>query len=113
MGYYPQRAFVSRLAPEAADHDKESYVTFSGFLNAGLPTAAIPINIQPASAEFTALHEGTQGKMFQGFTSCSGVVEGFLLTLSGTDERYVVRGRSPFFYGQGQHAELVLVKADR
>lgn len=106
-GYYPQRAFVSRLSPTAADNDKEGYVAHPGF------PSGIPINIQPASPEFIALHEGVQGKMFRGFTSSSGVVEGFLLTLSGTSQRYVVRGRDAYFYGLGQHAELTLVKDDR
>lgn len=113
MGYYPQKAFVSRLNPTATNNDIENYVTFSGFGVVGARTAAIPINVQPATAEFTALHEGQQGKMFNGFTTASDVVEGHRLTVSGTGEIYTVRGRQAFNYGMGQHYELVLVRGHR
>ncbi len=106
-GYYPQHAYVARLTADSDSTSHESFVAHPGFPD------GIRINVQPASPEFTALHEGIQGKMFQGFTTASGVVEGFKLTMSGTGEEYIVRGRKPYFYGRGQHAELVLVAKDR
>lgn len=98
-------AFVSRLEKNPSNYQKESYVTFSG----GFP-GGIPINIQIAGAMFTSLHEGVQGKMFIGFTTASGVVEGHKLTISGTTDEYVVKGRAAYELPAGAHYELTLVK---
>lgn len=107
-------AFVSRLQKNSTDNDKEAYVTHSGFRGPGqIPTSAIKINIQPASAELTVLTEGVVGKTFKAFTTVSGVVEGMRLTVSGTGQQFKVTGREVFDYGVNTHYELVLVKADR
>lgn len=108
-------AFVARLTGDAADADKETYTTYSGFTaSSGVATAAIRINIQPASAEITALTEGVMGKIFTGFTNASGVVEGMQLTASGTGEQYFVRGREVHDNGiLPRHYELTLSKDRR
>lgn len=109
-----KRVFVSRLRKNVSDSDKEAYVTHSGFRGpGGIATAAIKINIQPASAELTVLSEGSIGKTFKGFTLASGVVEGMRLTQSGTLQQYKVIGREVFDYGVNIHYELVLTKDDR
>ena len=108
-------AFISRLEKNASDNDKEQYTTFSGFAGpGGIATAAVKMNIQPANAETTVLVDGVFGKIFNGFTSASGVVEGMLVTVSGTNDSYIVRGRQPHNYGiLPAHYELVLSKDDR
>ncbi len=108
-------AFVGRLSPDASDSDKETFTTYSGFVAAsGVATAAIRINIQPASAETTALVDGVIGKIFTGYTSASGVVEGMQLTMSGTGEQYFVRGREAHDNGiLPRHYELTLSKDRR
>ncbi|TXG76782.1 hypothetical protein E6Q11_04070 [Candidatus Dojkabacteria bacterium] len=103
-------AFVSALSPESGD--KESFTTFSGFMFAGTQSAAIRVNIQPASPELTAISEGEVFKTYKAFTTASGVIEGMLLTVSGTNELFRVRGREAFGYGAGQHYELTLVKSN-
>jgi len=106
--------FVSRLE-KRSDVDKERYVTFSGFAGPGqIATAAIRMNIQPASAEQQVLVDGVFGKTFVGFTVSSGVVEGMQLTVSGTGAQYFVRGREVHDNGiLPAHYELVLTKDKR
>ena len=77
------------------------------------PLHYVLLNIQPASPEITAISEGEAFKTFKAFTRASGVVEGMRLTVSGTSETYIVRGRERFDYGVEEHYELVLGKADR
>jgi hypothetical protein len=98
--------FVSRLEKNNPVTDKEIYVTHSGFGG----TAAIKINIQPASPELTAIAEGEMFKTYKAFTLASGVVETMRLTVSGTNDVYVVRGREVFDYGANTHYELTLIR---
>lgn len=108
-------AFVSRLEKTPSDIDKERYVTHSGYLGPGqIPTAAVRINIQPASAETQVLVDGVFGKTYTAFTSSSGVIEGMQLTISGTGQQYFVRGREVHDNGiLPEHYELVLTKDKR
>lgn len=96
-------AFVSALANNNPGTDQETFV---------LTGASIRVNIQPASAELTAMADGEMFKTYKAFTTSSGVIEGMLLTVSGTNTTYRVRGREAFDYGMGQHYELTLVKSD-
>ena len=108
-------AFVSRLEHNPSDRDKEGYTTFSGFAGPGsIATAAIRLNIQPASAEQTVLYDGIVGKTYRAFTSVSGVVEGMQLTVSGTSDKYLVRGREVHDNGiLPKHYQLVLTRDKR
>lgn len=110
--FLDKTVFVSALSKNNPSSDKETFVTFSGFWSGGNATAAVKVNIQPASPELTAISEGEVFKTYKAFTSTSGVVEGMLLTVSGTTSVYRVRGREAFDYGQGKHYELTLVKSD-
>ena len=101
---------VERLTPNASNTSKEQYTAHSGFLYAGVTSAAIQANLQPANAEKTVLAEGILGKTFTMFTRASGVVEGFRLTQSGTSSKFVVRGREYYDYGVENHAELIVVR---
>lgn len=103
-------AFVSRLARNVPGTDKETFVAHSGFMFGGNRSAAISINIQPAGAELTAMAEGDMFKTYKAFTTASGVIETMRLTVSGTSETFIVRGRETYLYGSGQHVELTLVK---
>lgn len=107
--------FVSRLEKDSSDVDQEAFTTFSGFNGPGqIATAAVRMNIQPASAETTVLVDGVFGKTFNGYTSSSGVVEGMKLTVSGTGEIYLVRGREIHENGiLPSHYELVLTRDQR
>jgi len=106
--------FVARLAKKT-DVDKEEYTTYSGFAGPGqIATAAVRINIQPASAETTVLVDGAFGKTHKAYTSSSGVVEGMRLTVSGTGREYYVRGREAHENGiLPSHYELVLTRDKR
>lgn len=108
-------AFVARLNPTASNANRERYVTHSGFVGpAGIATAAIRCNIQPASAEKTVLVDGVFGKTFKCFTTASGVVEGMKLTVSGTGQEYLVRGREIHENGiLPSHYELILTRSER
>ena len=105
-------AIVSILVSNNPSTDKETYTTFSGFMYGGVQASAVPINIQPASPELTAISEGETFKTFKAFTTASGVVEGMIVTISGTNDVYRVRGREVYDYGAGQHYELTLAKGD-
>lgn len=78
---------VKYLLPDAADSDKEGYVSNAALSN-------VRINIQPASEQTIALVEGVLGQTFIAFTTQSGIAEGNYLTVSGTSDNYVVRGIS-------------------
>lgn len=106
--------FVARLTRDGSDADKEAYTTFSGFVGPQQEaTAAVKMNIQPASPQLTALTEGVVGKTYRAFTRSSGVVEQMQLTVSGTNERYMVQGREVYDYGVDTHYELILSKGER
>lgn len=110
--FFDKVAFVSALRVDNPVSDQETFITYSGFQYGGVTSAAIQVNIQPASAELTAMSEGEMFKTYKAFTSASGVVEGMLLTVSGTGELYRVRGREAFPYRMGAHYELTLVKSN-
>ena len=102
--FFDKTAIVSRLIRDDPITDQETFRpdnTFVAF-----------VNIQPASAELTAMSDGQMFKTYKAFTTNSGVVEGMLLTVSGTGEVYRVRGREPFPYRMGAHYELTLAKSD-
>ncbi len=108
--FFDKTVFVSRLALDSDNTNKESYVTHSGFQGNAGKTAAIKVNIQPATPELTALADGQVFKTYKCFTANSGIVETMRLTVSGTNEIYTVRGREVFDYGIEKHYELVLEK---
>ena len=110
--FFDRTAFVSTLQVNNPVSDQETFVTYSGFRMFGVQSAAIKVNIQPASPELTAMSEGDMFKTYKAFTTASGVIEGMTLTISGTSELYRVRGREAFAYGSGQHYELTLAKSD-
>lgn len=104
---------ISKITSDGSGTDKETYTTYSGFLEHGLPSAAVRMNIQPASAELTAITEGEVFKTFKAFTTNSGVTEGMRATVSGTNDVYTVKGRERYDYGVGIHYELTLIKDGR
>lgn len=111
--YLDKTAFVSKVNTDGPGTGKQSYLTHSGFLMGGLPTAAVRVNIQPATAESTMMAEGEFFKTYTGFTLASGVVESMRLTVSGTNEVYTVKGRERFDYGVAKHYELTLIREGR
>lgn len=104
---------VSKITSDGSGTDKETYTTYSGYLEHGVSSAAVRMNIQPASAELTVMADGEIFKTYKAFTSNSGVVEGMRVTVSGTSDIYTVKGREKYDYGVGQHYELVLIKEGR
>lgn len=71
----------------------------------GLPH--VPVNIQPVGREFANMNNGMFYKTYKIFTTNSGIVENYRLTVSGTGEKYIVRGRQRFDYIVAPHYELV------
>jgi len=110
--FFDKTAFVSALQRNNPTSDKEIFTSYSGFVIGGVQSSAIKINIQPASSEMTAISDGEVFKTYSAFTTASGVVDGMLLTMSGTNAIYRVRGRQVFDYRAGQHYELTLAKSD-
>lgn len=100
-----KKASVARLSPTASNNDKELYVELSEMGN-------INIDIQPASSEVVAINEGIAGKTYSAFVSVSGIVVGDRVTVSGTGQAFVVKGRSDWNYGPIPHLELVLFESD-
>lgn len=100
-----KRANVARLSPESGDNDKERYSAVAQLFN-------IEIDIQPATAELTAVAEGVYGQTFRAFVSVSGIAVGDQVTVSGTGDKYIVKGVQDWHYGPLPHFELVLFKGD-
>lgn len=98
-----QNASVARLTPDSGDNDKEAYVTL--FNN-------IPINIQPASGELTAVAEGAYGQTFRAFTPIDGIKVGDRITLSGTTKNFIVKAVNDWFYEPIPHLDLTLFLGD-
>lgn len=102
--FFDKTAYISTLQLNTPITDQETFVQQGGFI--------ARVNVQPASPELTAISDGEVFKTYKAFTTSSGVIEGMLLTMSGTGEVYRVRGREAFPYGVGQHYELTLAKSD-
>jgi len=96
---------VQRLTPTSGDSDKESYVTVSGL-------EAVKMNIQPASAELTAITNGAYGQVFKAFTGISNIKVGDRVTISGSSKLFIVNGVQDHQYGPLPHLELVLFEGD-
>jgi hypothetical protein len=111
--FLDKTVIISKITSDGSGTDKETYTTYSGFLFNRIPAAAVKMNIQPASAELTAISEGEVFKTFKAFTLVSGVTEGMRVTVSGTNDVYTVKGRERYDYGSGAHYELVLIKDGR
>ena len=111
--YFDKIVFVEVLAPYSSNIKQESYIAHSGFAGPNAaPTSALRMNIQPMSAQMTILVDGVIGKTFTGFTTASGLTEGMRVTISGTQEQFIVRGRQNYDYGPLQHSEVTLFKRD-
>lgn len=103
--YLDKIAQVERLIPTSGDSDKEQYQAVGNY-------GAIEINVQPATAELTAISEGVFGQTFTGFVTVSGIRIGDRITISGSNQRYIVKGIQDQYYGPIPHLELVLFKGD-
>jgi len=103
--FFERTCAVARLTPTADNANKEQYVTIAAYQN-------ININIQPATAELTAVADGVYGQTFQAFVSVSGIRNGDRITVSGTNAIYSVKGVSDWNYGLLPHYELILFKGD-
>jgi len=72
---YKNDGILKKLDPDSNDSDKEGYVELG----------ALKVNIQPASPEQVALSRlGENEKLYQGFTTMSGIKNGMQIVLSGT-----------------------------
>lgn len=103
--YLDKTASVQRLQALAGNADKEDYQAVGNY-------GAVRINIQPASAELTAVTDGVYGQTFRAFVSVSGVRVGDRITVSGSNVNYIVKGVQNNIWGPLPHLELVLFKGD-
>jgi glutamate synthase domain-containing protein 3 len=103
--YLDKIASVERLMPTAANNNKENYQAVGNY-------AAIRINVQPASAELTAVSEGVFGQTFQAFVTVSGIRIGDRITISGSGQKLIVKGIQDHNWGPIPHLEIVLFKGD-
>jgi len=87
------------------DSDKESYQAVGNY-------GAIKINVQPATAELTAVADGVFGQTYQAFVTVSGMRIGDRVTISGSNEKFIVKGIQDHNWGPIPHLELVLFKGD-
>ena len=90
---------VEHLNPDASNTNKEGFVS-------DLALQAVAVNIQPASMELTALNNGAYGKSYTIFTTSSGILETDRITVSGTNQQFIVKGKQAFLYGLAQHVEI-------
>jgi len=99
-----KRVFVYRFAPSPGQETQA--------LHPAWPSGVL-MNIQPLSPELVAMSDGQFWKSYKGFTTVSGIVETYQLTVSGTNETYIVKGRERFDYVTGIHYELILERGTR
>lgn len=108
-------AFVEIQQEYASDVDKEKYTAHSGFAGpGGIRSSSVRVNIQPASPEMTVLYDGVVGNIFRAFApiTASGISEGMRLTVSGSQDKFIVRGVERYDYGVERHLEIALAKAE-
>lgn len=103
--YLDKVVSVQRLTPTTLDSDKEQYQAVGNY-------GAIKMNIQPASAELTAVSEGVFGQTFQAFTTVSGLRIGDRITVSGSNQQFIVKGIQDYYWGPIPHLEVILFKSD-
>jgi hypothetical protein len=90
---------VEHLNPDSGNSNQEGFVS-------DLALKAVACNIQPASMELTALNNGAYGKSYTVFTTASGILETDRITVSGTGQQLIVKGKQYYNYGLGQHLEI-------
>lgn len=78
----------------------------------GIP-AGVPMNIQPYRPEFNNMGNGMFYKTYKAFTTVAGIVEDMRLTVSGTNDQYLVRGVERYDYIVAPHFELILESATK
>lgn len=76
---------ISRLTKDPDNNYKESYMP-------NMALQAVEGNLQPADPSETAISEGIYGQTFVFFTTESGIRSGDRATVSGTGEKFTVRG---------------------
>lgn len=103
---FDKNASVARLSPDSSDNNKEAYVELSGLGN-------IRINIQPANSELLAVANGVYGQTYQAFVAISGISVGDRITVSGTGQKYIVKGVADWYFLAIPHLELILFKGDQ
>lgn len=92
---------VEHLNVDSTNTNKEGYVSDAAL-------QAVSGNIQPSSAEVIALYGGAYGKSYTLFTTASGILETDRLTVSGTTQKYIVKGKQYYGYAYMQHGEYHL-----
>jgi len=103
--YLDKVVSIDRLTPLESDSDKEKYLAVGNY-------HAVKMNIQPATAELTAITDGAYGQTFQAFITISGLRIGDRVTVSGTNEKFIVKGINDHNWGPIPHLEVVLFKSD-
>lgn len=103
--YLDKTVSIERLMPTSGDSDKESYSAVGNY-------HAVKMNIQPASAELTAITEGAYGQTFQAFVTVSGLRIGDRVTVSGNGDKYIIKGINNHIWGPIPHLEVILFKGD-
>lgn len=101
---YDKKVTVEHLATSVSG--QETYQAHPGF-------TWVPMNIQPLSFELAPNGDDYFFKTYKAFTTVSGIVETYRLTVSGTGEQYMVRGRESFNYPPLPHYELILERGAR
>lgn len=103
--YLDRTVLVERLQPLVSDPDKEQYQTVGNY-------EQVKANIQPASAELTAVSDGVFGKTYNAFVTVSGIRIGDRITDSQNGKKFIVKGRQDYYWGPIPHLELVLFEGD-
>lgn len=105
MLYLDKVVSIDRLSPTDADSDKEQYRAVGNY-------HGVRMNIQPATAELTAVSDGVYGQTYQAFVTVSGIKIGDRVTVSGSGDKFIVKGISDHNWGPIPHLEIVLFKGD-
>lgn len=92
---------VEHLSPDSNNSNKEGYLSDAAL-------ASISCNIQPSSMEVLALYGGAAGKMFSMYTTSSGILETDRVTVSGINDKYIVKGKEKFTYSTLQYSHYIL-----
>lgn len=92
---------VEHLNLDSNNANKEGYVADMSLLH-------VSVNIQPTQPEMIALYGGAYGKAHTMFTTTSGILETDRVTVSGTGQQFIVKGKQIFDYQWGRHSEYYL-----
>ena len=94
---------IKHQTPESANTSLSDFVADAGLTYVG-------VNIQPKSPTDNNEYGGAYSSQYMMFapSTASGIISGDEVTVSGTNQQFIVKGRNAFLYTPAPHLEFLL-----